>query len=127
MVDGWRVDPAGVEAVLQDVASRTTTMNDALGGSEDGSVQGVATVVQDAATAAQSQVIGEALAGFFEHRQDMLTGIQDRIQASLYGAAGATRVIVEGDDEMGASTAQANAIAASKDGNFTAFDGMFDR
>lgn len=127
MVDGWRVDPAGVEAVLQYVASKSTTMTDALGGSEDGSVQGVGAVVQDAATAAQSQVIGEALAGFFEERQATLTGIQDRIRASLYGAAGATQAIVQGDDEMGAETAQANAIAAASDGKFDAFDGMFDR
>ena len=127
MVDGWRIDPAGVEAVLQDVTSKTTTMNNALGGSEDGSVDGVATVVQDAASAAQSQVIGEALAGFFEHRQTMLTGIQNRIQASLYGAAGATRAIVEGDDAMGAATAQSNAITASTNGDFRAFDGMFDQ
>lgn len=127
MADGWKVDPAGVEAVLQDVTSKTTTMNDALGGSSDGSVEGVASVVQDAATAAQSQVIGEALAGFFEHRQTTLEGIQWRIQGALYGAAGATRAIVEGDDEMGASTAQANAITASTNGDFRAFDGMFDQ
>lgn len=127
MVDGWRVDPAGVEAVLQDVASKSTTMTDALGGSEDGSVQGVGAVVQDAATAAQSQVIGEALAGFFEERQTTLTGIQDRIRASLLGAAAATQAIVQGDDEMGAQTAQANAVTAATSGKFDAFDGMFDR
>ncbi|MCS5519910.1 DUF6507 family protein [Curtobacterium flaccumfaciens] len=127
MVDGWRVDPAGVEAVLTDVSTKTTTMNNALGGSADGSIQGVGEVVQDAATAAQSPVIGEALAGFFEHRQATLTGIQNRIQASLYGAAGATRAIVDGDDEMGAATAQANAVTASTNGDFRAFEGMFDR
>jgi hypothetical protein len=122
VVDGWRVDPAGVESVLTAVTDRTTTMSTALGGSEDGSVQGVDTVVQDAATAAQSQVIGEAIAGFFEHRKDTLTGIQNRIRASLLGASGATKAIIDHDDEMAATT-QANAVQAASNGNFSAFDG----
>ncbi|GAA3337210.1 hypothetical protein GCM10017714_03220 [Curtobacterium pusillum] len=122
MVDGWRVDPAGVESVLNSVANRTTTMSTALGGSEDGSVQGVDTIVQDAATAAESQVIGEAVAGFFEHRKATLTGIQNRIRASLLGASGATKAIIAGDEHMAATT-QANAVSAASTGDFAAFDG----
>lgn len=122
MVDGWRVDPAGVQNVLTAVSDRTITMSTALGGSEDGSVQGVDTIVQDAATAAQSQVIGEAIAGFFEHRKATLTGIQNRVRASLLGASGATQAVIDGDEEMAATT-QANAVAAATSGNFSAFDG----
>lgn len=122
MVDGWRVEPAGVQSVLTAVVDRTTTMSTALGGSEDGSVEGVDTIVQDAATAAQSQVIGEAVAGFFEHRRSTLTGIQDRIRASLLGASGATQAVVDGDEEMAATT-QANAVSAATSGDFAAFDG----
>lgn len=120
--NGWSVDPAGVERVLTAVATKATALTDALGGSADGSKPGVAATVEAAATAAQSQVIGEALAGFFEHQQPTLTGIQNRIQASLLGAAGATRAVDHGDAEM-ASTTQANAIDAAKSGNFAAFDG----
>ncbi|WFR66584.1 DUF6507 family protein [Curtobacterium flaccumfaciens] len=122
MGDGWRVDPAGVESVLNSVVDHTTTMSDALGGSEDGTVQGVDTIVQDAATAAQSQVIGEAVAGFFEHRKNTLTGIQNRIRASLLGASGATKAIIDGDEHMAATT-QANAVSAASSGDFAAFDG----
>ncbi|PCN49230.1 hypothetical protein Csp2054_03350 [Curtobacterium sp. 'Ferrero'] len=122
MVDGWRVDPAGVERVLTAVATKATAVTDALGGTADGSKPGVAATVQSAATAAQSQVIGEALAEFFEHQQPTLTGIQNRIQASLLGAAGATRAIDHGDAEM-ASKTQAAAVVAAGNGNFSAFDG----
>jgi len=122
MANGWRVDPAGVARVLTAVADRTTTMSTALGGSEDGSVKGVDTVVQAAATAAQSQVIGEAIAGFFEHRKATLTGIQNRVRASLLGASGATAAINEGDEAMAATT-QSNAVSAASNGNFSAFDG----
>lgn len=120
--NGWRVDPDGVQRVLTSVANHSTTLSDALGGSKDGSMPGVSAVVQSAATAAQSQVIGEAIAGFFEHQQPTLTGIQNRIRASLLGAAGATQAIVDHDDEMAATT-QANAVSAAKSGDFSAFDG----
>lgn len=117
------MDPAGVQGVLTTVTDRTTTMSQALGGSEDGSVQGVDTIVQDAAVAAQSQVIGDAIAGFFEDRKDTLTGIQNRIRASLLGASGAAQAIIDHDDEMAART-QANAVAAASSGRFDAFDGV---
>jgi hypothetical protein len=118
----WSVDPDGVERVLNAVADRSTTMSDALGGSKDGTMPGVASVVQSAATAAQSQVIGEAIAGFFEHQQPTLQGIQNRIRASLLGAAGATKAVIDGDEEMAAKT-QANAVSAATSGKFSAFDG----
>ncbi|KQO62214.1 DUF6507 family protein [Curtobacterium sp. Leaf261] len=121
MVDGWRVDPSGVEGVLNSVTAKAEQISSALGGTEDGSVAGVDTIVQDAATAAQSQVIGESIIGFFEHQKPVLSGITDRIRASLMGASGATQAVIDGDDDMAGKT-QAMAVAAASSGDFTALE-----
>lgn len=121
MVDGWRVDPPGVENVLNSVTAKAEQISSALGGSENGSVVGVDTIVQDAATAAQSQVIGESIVGFFEHQKPVLTGITNRIRASLMGASGATQAVIDGDDDMAGRT-QALAVSAASSGDFTALE-----
>lgn len=118
MVDGWRVDPPGVENVLNSVTAKAEQISSALGGAEDGSVAGVDTIVQNAATAAQSQVIGESIVGFFEHQKPVLTGITNRIRASLMGASGATQAVIDGDDDMAGRT-QALAVSAASSGDFT--------
>lgn len=121
MVDGWRVDPPGVEGVLNAVTAKAEQISSALGGAADGSVAGVDTIVQNAATAAQSQVIGESMVGFFEHQKPVLTGITNRIRASLMGASGATQAVIDGDDHM-AGTTQAMAVSAASSGDFTALE-----
>lgn len=118
MTDGWRVDPAGVENVLNSVTAKAEQISTALGGSEDGSVAGVDTIVQGAVTAAQSQVIGDSIIGFFDHQKPVLTGITNRIRASLMGASGATQAVIDGDDDMAGKT-QALAVSAASTGDFS--------
>jgi hypothetical protein len=121
MVDGWRVDPDGVSGVLNAVAKQATEFENSLGGSGDGKLPGVAAIAQSAAEGAQSQVIGAAISGFFEERQATLVGIQNRIRASLLGAAGATQAIIDGDEQMAATT-QANAVRAASTGDFSSLE-----
>ncbi|WP_415855451.1 DUF6507 family protein [Sinomonas sp. G460-2] len=121
-MSGWNVDPAGVERVLTDVAHQGTVISDALGGSADGRTQGIDKISATAVTAAQSQVIGDAIVAFFDHEKPVLTGITNRIKASLMGASKATQEIVDGDEAMAAST-QAKAVAAAASGDFSALGG----
>ena len=117
---GWAVDPGGVEAVLNDVLTKSGDISVALGGAEGTTGGGVAASAMSAATAAESAVIGEALNGYFEEQAATIQSIGDRIQACLLGASGAVTAIQQGHEEMAAST-QANAVHAASTGDFSAF------
>lgn len=117
---GWSVQPSGVETVLKNVAQNATGITDALGGSKNGKVASAEVHVQDAAQAAESQVIGQAIATFFEKREGTLKGVVGRISACVTGAAQATQAIIDGDDAMAAHT-QAAAVKAGKSGDFSAY------
>ena len=121
-MSGWSVDPGGVERVLNHVVAKSAVITDALGGSADGKVQGVDRISANAATAAQSQVIGEAIVAFFDHEKPVLAGISNRIKASIMGASKATQEIINGDETMAAQT-QAKAIAAARSGDFSVLGG----
>lgn len=117
---GWAVDPGGVEAVLNDVLTKSEQITTALGGAEGTTGGGVAATAMSAATAAESAVIGEAINGYFEEQAATIASIGDRIQACLLGASGAVVAIQQGHEEMAATT-QANAVHAASTGDFTAF------
>jgi hypothetical protein len=116
VVDGWSVDPSGVEAVLNDVVAKSGAFSQAVGGTP--TRPAVDAIVLGAATAAESPVIGASISGFFEENADVLTGITNRISACLAGAAGAVTAIDAGDGEMAATT-QANAVAAADGGDLS--------
>jgi len=117
---GWAVDPAGVEAVLNDVLTKSEQISTALGGAEGTTGGGISASAMTAATAAKSAVIGEAINGYFEEHAAAITSIGDRIQACLLGASGAVTAIQQGHEEMAAQT-QAAAVHAASSGDFTAF------
>jgi len=114
VVDGWSVDPAGVEAVLNDVVAKSGAFSQALGGTP--ARPAIDVIVLDAANSAESPLIGSSISGFFDENAEVLSGISARISACLAGAAGAVTAIDAGDGEMAATT-QANAVAAADKGD----------
>ncbi|MBF4577759.1 DUF6507 family protein [Frondihabitans sp. VKM Ac-2883] len=108
----WKVDPAGVKSVLGTVQTESKTIYDAVGK--------VDACVQSAGSSAQSEVIGQALTEFFTSLEKSFQAIQNRIPASIDGAAAATNAILHGDEEM-AATAEANAASSAATGNFDYF------
>lgn len=108
----WKVDPAGVKAVLSTVQTESETIFDSLG-KVDAEIKG-------AATGAQSQLIVSALGEFFSSIEKPISTISTRVPAACDGAAAATMAIVNGDEEM-AATAERNAQSTAVTGDFSVF------
>ena len=102
---GYRIDPNGVEAVLNATKSEAEQFGSILS-----PLQGW---VEFAATGTGgSGAIVPALQSFFENQSDGLEAIGTRIGAAITGAYQATKAYVDGDLEM-AQTYQQNAVTAA--------------
>ena len=98
----WHIEPAGVQDVLSKVGTVAGLLSSV--------VQAMPGKAESAVTAGNSPIIGDAIAGFFEHHKPTLEAIGNRINASVGGAAAATRWYLEGDETM---AAQQQSAAAS--------------
>lgn len=94
-MSGWKISPGGVQGVL----TRVSTSAETLSGATDGLVAQAQSALDGTAAC---PIIADALAGFFEFHQPTLTGIGNRINASVGGAAAATRWYLQGDEAMAA-------------------------
>ncbi|HKX14382.1 MAG TPA: DUF6507 family protein [Propionibacteriaceae bacterium] len=102
---GYRIDPNGVEAVLNATKSEAEQFGTILS-----PLQGW---VEFAATGTGgSGAIVPALQSFFENQSDGLEAIGTRIGAAITGAYQATKAYVDGDLEM-VQTYQQNAVTAA--------------
>jgi hypothetical protein len=102
---GYRIDPNGVETVLNATKSEAEQFGTILS-----PLQGW---VEFAATGTGgSGAIVPALQSFFENQSDGLEAIGTRIGAAITGAYQATKAYVDGDLEM-VQTYQQNAVAAT--------------
>ena len=105
-MSGWKILPEGVQSVL----TRVSTSAESLSSATDGLV---AQAEGALAGTANCPIIADALAGFFEFHKPTLTAIGNRINASVGGAAAATKWYRQGDMTM---AAEQQAAAASTDG-----------
>ena len=102
---GYRIDPNGVEAVLNATKSEAEKFGTILN-----PLQGW---VEFAATGTGgSGAIVPALQSFFENQSDGLEAIGTRVGAAITGAYQATKAYVDGDMEM-VQTYQQNAVIAA--------------
>jgi Family of unknown function (DUF6507) len=102
---GYRIDPNGVETVLNATKSEAEQFGTILS-----PLQGW---VEFAANGTGgSGAIVPALQSFFENQSDGLEGIGTRIGAAITGAYQATKAYVDGDLEM-VQTYQQNAVTAA--------------
>ena len=109
----WRIEPEGVQSVLTKVG----TAAEVLGTAVENLPPHAETVV---AGTANSPIIADAIAGFFEFYKPTLTSIGNRINASVGGAAAATRWYLTGDEEMAAQQqAAAQTVAGTGVSTFT--------
>jgi len=103
---GWKIDVPGVQGVLTKVGTAAQSLS--------GAVDGLTAQADSAfAGTAKCPIIADALSGFFEFEKPTLTGIVNRISASVGGAAAATQWYRRGDMTM---AAEQQAAAASTDG-----------
>jgi hypothetical protein len=110
---GWRIEPEGVQTVLTKVG----TAAELLGTAVEKLPPHAETVV---AGSANSPIIADAIAGFFEFYKPTLTSIGNRINASVGGAAAATRWDLTGDETMAAQQqAAAQTVAGTGVSTFT--------
>jgi Family of unknown function (DUF6507) len=101
----YRIDPAGVEKVLNNTKTEAEKFGTIL--------QPLEGWVKFAATGTGgSGAIVPALSAFFENQADGLKAIGTRVSAGLTGAVKATTAYLEGDLEM-VQTYQANAAAVA--------------
>ena len=114
MGNGWQIEPAGVQTALTDTESAATSLSTAFDGLADAHAA-LTTAVGD------DQAVAGAVAALIESHSELLTRVSNHITAGLAGAANATLAYYHGDEEM-AATAQANAIRASRTGNFAGVD-----
>lgn len=89
---GYRVHPAGVNAVVSAVVASAEPIATAVGNLEWDA--------QCAATGASSAIVGAALQDAFGVLGGQLQAVQTRIPAVLRGTAAAGKAVVDGDDEM---------------------------
>jgi hypothetical protein len=109
----WHIEPDGVNTVLTNVG----TAAELLGTAVEGLPAHAETVV---AGSANSPIIADAIAGFFEFYKPTLTSIGNRINASVGGAAAATRWYLTGDEEMAAQQqSAAQTVAGTGVSTFT--------
>ncbi len=114
MGNGWQIEPAGVQTALTDTESAATSLSTAFDGLADAHAA-LTTAVGD------DQAVAGAVAALIESHSALLTRVSNHITAGLAGAANATLAYYHGDEEM-AATAQANAIGASRTGDFSGVD-----
>ena len=107
----WHIEPGGVQDVLTKVGNVAGLLSNV--------VQAMPGKAEAAVTAGNSPIIGDAIAGFFEHHKPTLEGIGNRINASLGGAAAATRWYLEGDETMAAQQQSAAATCTGPRGRRT--------
>ncbi|MGU3408908.1 DUF6507 family protein [Microbacterium sp. M1A1_1b] len=119
MTNGWRIEPAGVQAALTDTETAATNLSTAFDGLADAHAD-LTTAVGD------DQAVAGAVAALIESHSALLTRVGNHITAGLAGAANATLAYYRGDEEM-AATAQAAAIRASGTGDFSGVDLGGDR
>lgn len=92
MGTGYRVDPAGVNAVIKAVLASAHPIDDAVE-----SLQGH---VSSAATGASSAIVGAALQDAFGTIGAELQEVRAKIPAVLHGTADAGAAVLHGDEEM---------------------------
>jgi hypothetical protein len=118
VVASWDIDPAGVQHVLQQVASAAKPLDEAFKTFSSGVDSAVSGTGVGACTATNptgqtgSPIVQAALAKWAESAADQGKAIVARIEAAGGGAADATRQYLAGDTEM-AATAQRQAAAGT--------------
>ncbi|MDQ1135399.1 hypothetical protein QE410_000198 [Microbacterium sp. SORGH_AS 1204] len=101
---GWRIQPSGVVAVLQEVNVDAEALGAAL--------NSLTPALEGAVTATQSGAISEAVQAYFQQEEGpRIQGMSTRIGAAANGVVTATEAYVTGDMDM-AANAQAAAVAA---------------
>lgn len=100
----WNISPTGVASVLKAVGDHADELGDEL--------EHLGAHVEAAATATQSNLIGQTLSDYFTQTEGpRLSRINTRVSASCTGVTNATKAYLQGDEEM-AATAQQAAIKA---------------
>ena len=89
---GYRVDPAGVDAVIGAVVKSAQPI--------DKAVTALEGHVSSAATGASSAIVGGALQDAFQTLGAQLQEVRSRVPAVLHGAADAGKAVLEGDETM---------------------------
>ncbi|WP_322410225.1 DUF6507 family protein [Microbacterium invictum] len=97
---GWRIQPSGVVAVLQDVNVDAEALGTAL--------NNLSPALEGAVTATQSAAIAEAVQSYFQIQEGpRIQGMSTRIGAAATGVVSATEAYVQGDMEMAANAQSA--------------------
>lgn len=105
-MSGYKMDPAGVQRVLQAVGDRATELGTAL----DDVESATADVIQGSGG---DGIVGQALATFLTDQKSALGDVGTRISAGLNGATLAALAYVHGDEQMAAATTTAMTTAFS--------------
>jgi hypothetical protein len=88
----WDIHPEAVRGVLQHTQGVASEFEDHL--------TAMQSAMQDAASQASSEIIGQALLGLAEARGADMRFVSSRIEAALGGAATAVNAYLQGDHEM---------------------------
>ncbi|MGO1977413.1 DUF6507 family protein [Brachybacterium tyrofermentans] len=112
----WRIDPAGVQRVVDVVSEDNADMHDALGEEQ------LAACYSGLDWGSSfTSMVPEALNRLMEDQQTNLTTIMNGIDAARLGVANATTAYNNGQEEM-IGVFQSKAASAADDGDFSYFD-----
>lgn len=130
-MNGWSIEPQGVQQVLKKVQDDAENLSTAFSGiancqeSLDGGSGATAasTAISQCRVAATPLLapVAAAVVGLLESEQSRIAGIASRIEACGVGAGKATMAYMQGDEEMAAST-QRIALTAASSGDLTALE-----
>ncbi|SOD70518.1 hypothetical protein SAMN05892883_0209 [Jatrophihabitans sp. GAS493] len=101
----WRIDPGGVESVLNLVCQRAGDLST--------SINSMWGDLERAASSSGSQIVVQALSDFLAARAPELTEATRRINGAVNGAVAATRAYELGDHQMAADAHSLIANTAS--------------
>lgn len=91
-MQGWRVHPAGVQAVQKAVVPQAEDIETGVSNLEPAATSAVG--------GADSALVSSALQAFFEATNPLLTTVQQRIPAAMRGLTNTATAVIQGDDEM---------------------------
>ena len=107
----WSIQPDGVVQVLKNVETEATLLGTALDTLQPN--------FESALVGTQSAAISDAVQAWMAYESPALKGVSQRINASMTGAANATKAYLDGDLEMAATVQAAQVAAANRPPGWT--------
>ncbi|MCL2464982.1 MAG: DUF6507 family protein [Micrococcales bacterium] len=121
-MSGWKLDPAGIQAVLSSVNDEAAGLGEDLSGTPDAPVnRGELVLAGLRSEAVLLAPVINAVFATLESQSASVTSISNRINAGMFGVLNATIAYNRGNQEMAAEF-QTAAASAAQTGDFSYFE-----